>query len=113
MDVTPRPVARFVCFHHRVSGLLEVFCGVPSRSGVATGNVAAGQANAQLYWTLASRRALFTGVAAGFDLEIRFLHMVTLHHLSSLYNVGWMNTLRPRIRGERRLLPASTDTAAA
>jgi hypothetical protein len=53
-----------------MTGLLEVLCGVTARRGVATGNIAADEAHAELNRALAGLGALLTGLAARLDLVI-------------------------------------------
>jgi hypothetical protein len=82
MHVTPLPIARLVSFHHRMPGFVEVFCGVAPGTGVTTGNVSAGQADAQLHRTLAECGTFFAALAAGPDLEVSFVEVFALRHTS-------------------------------
>src|SRR5271157_3510675 len=70
MDVTPNPVPRLVSLHDGMSSFVEVFGGVASGRGVAAGDIAADQTNAQFNRPLTERLALLAFLATGLDLQV-------------------------------------------
>src|ERR1035438_1929127 len=73
--------------------LLEVLVGVLTGRRIAAADVSAAQAFAQLHPTLTSLETFFAALAAGRDIGIGLLYVLTLHRheSSSKRYLSWMN----------------------
>src|ERR1019366_1818182 len=91
INVTPFPIARLERLHHRMSGLLKVFVGVLTGRGIAAADVSAVQTFAQLHPTLTSFETFFTTLAAGRDICIGLLYVLTLRHEASLKKISFLD----------------------
>jgi hypothetical protein len=63
-----------------MTGLLEVLVRVLSGRRIATSNVTADEAFAQLHPSLAGFQALRTSIIAGLDIRIRQFHVLATRH---------------------------------
>ncbi len=63
--------------------VLEVLIGMLARRGIATTDVAADQAFAELYPSLTRLNAFRAALVAGRYIEVRLLNMFAARHLSS------------------------------
>src|ERR1022692_75858 len=83
INVTPFPIAGLERLHHRMCRLLEVLVGVLTGRRIAAADVSAAQAFAQLHPTLTRLETFFTALAAGRDIGIGLLYVLTLHRHES------------------------------
>jgi hypothetical protein len=87
IHVAPFPIAGLERLHHGMSRLLEVLVGVLTRRGIATADVSAAQTFAQLHPPLAGLETFLAALAAGRDLGIGLLYMLTLRHEALLAKI--------------------------
>src|ERR1039457_6331019 len=89
--VAPLPIAGPEGLHHGMCRLLKVLIGVLPGRGIATADVSAAQTFAQLHPTLARLETFLAALAAGRDIGIGLLYVLTLrrHETSSLKYSSW------------------------
>jgi hypothetical protein len=95
--------------------LLEVLVGVLTGGGIATADMSAAQAFAQLHPTLTSFETFFAALAARRDIWIGLLYMLTLrrHEPSSKRYLPWMNRREGQIPAIQRAGSQQRIEAAA
>jgi len=94
--------------------LLEVLVGVLTGRGIATADVSAVQTFTQLHPTLTSFETFFAALAAGRDIWIGLLYMLTLRHEpSSKRYLPWMNRREGQIPAIQRAGSQQRIEAAA
>jgi hypothetical protein len=91
-----------------------MFVGVLTGRGIATADVAAAQAFAEFDPTLPDFETFLAAFAAGRDIWIGLLYVLTLRHESSSQKyLGWMNWQVGRIRAIQRARSRTRIKAAA